>query len=144
RFGPGLDAPRHGGGRVRARGSARHAGLRARRQPPGFRLHGPRVRPHFAGALATLHIRRAHLVLHDFGGPWGLAWAATHPNESATATLIKTGVLRGYRWHYLARIWRTPLLGAFVSSRCYALELPAASQAWKPEGTAEGVRRPDV
>jgi pimeloyl-ACP methyl ester carboxylesterase len=25
--------------------------------------------------------------------------------------LINTGVLRGYRWHYLAKIWRTPALG---------------------------------
>jgi pimeloyl-ACP methyl ester carboxylesterase len=26
-------------------------------------------------------------------------------------TLIDTGVLPGYRWHRLARIWRTPVLG---------------------------------
>src|SRR5947209_20168161 len=25
--------------------------------------------------------------------------------------MVDTGVLSGYRWHYLARIWRTPLLG---------------------------------
>ena len=66
---------------------------------------------HLGAALAELGIRRAHLVLHDFGGPWGLAWAAAHPNEFASATLINTGLLLGYRWHYLARIWRTPVLG---------------------------------
>jgi len=80
-------------------------------KPPGFEYTVRGYARHLAGALAGLHIRRAHLVLHDFGGPWGLAWAATHPNEFATATLIDTGVLSGYRWHYLARIWRTPLLG---------------------------------
>ncbi|GIV79929.1 MAG: hypothetical protein KatS3mg050_4323 [Litorilinea sp.] len=26
-------------------------------------------------------------------------------------TLINIGIMPGYRWHYLARIWRTPLLG---------------------------------
>jgi pimeloyl-ACP methyl ester carboxylesterase len=80
-------------------------------KPPGFEYTVRGYARHLAGALAGLHIRRAHLVLHDFGGPWGLAWAAAHPHEFATVTLIDTGVLSGYRWHYLARIWRTPLLG---------------------------------
>ncbi|WP_407521044.1 alpha/beta fold hydrolase [Methylobacterium oryzisoli] len=66
---------------------------------------------HLAGLLDHLGIARAHLVLHDFGGPWGLAWAAAHPERWASAILINTGVLTGYRWHYMARIWRTPLLG---------------------------------
>ena|SRR5579883_171332 len=61
--------------------------------------------------LGELGIDRAHLVLHDFGGPWGLAWAAQHPGAFASAVLINTGILPGYRWHYLARIWRTPVLG---------------------------------
>src|SRR5262245_21773377 len=34
---------------------------------------------HLGGCLAELEVRRAHLVLHDFGGPWSLAWAAAHP-----------------------------------------------------------------
>ncbi len=62
-------------------------------------------------ALKQLGIVRAHLVLHDFGGPWGLMWAAMNPLGLASLTLINTGVLKGYRWHYMARIWRTPLLG---------------------------------
>jgi pimeloyl-ACP methyl ester carboxylesterase len=66
---------------------------------------------HLAGVLEQKGIRRAHLVLHDFGGPWGLAWAAAHPRALASLTLINIGALPGYRWHYLARIWRTPLAG---------------------------------
>jgi pimeloyl-ACP methyl ester carboxylesterase len=37
----------------------------------------------------------AHIVAHDFGGPWALAWAARHPDALASATLINTGVLIG-------------------------------------------------
>lgn len=66
---------------------------------------------HLAGVLSQLGIERAHLVLHDFGGPWGLAWAARHPDAFASVTLINTGVLPGYHWHRYARIWRTPGLG---------------------------------
>jgi len=62
-------------------------------------------------ALKQLGVLRAHLVLHDFGGPWGLMWAAMNPLGFASLTLINTGVLKGYRWHYMARIWRTPVLG---------------------------------
>jgi len=39
----------------------------------------------YAGYLATLldqlGITRAHIVAHDFGGPWALAWAARHPRR---------------------------------------------------------------
>ena len=65
---------------------------------------------HLDGALGRLGVRRAHLVLHDFGGPWGLQWAAEHPDQFASVVLINIGVMPEYRWHYLARIWRTPIL----------------------------------
>ena len=66
---------------------------------------------HLGAALESLGIRRAHLVLHDWGGMIGLGWAAAHPEAFASVVLIDTGVLLDYRWHYLAKIWRTPVLG---------------------------------
>jgi pimeloyl-ACP methyl ester carboxylesterase len=66
----------------------------------------------FLGALLDqLGVERAHLVLHDFGGPWGLAWALAEPHKAASIALINTGILPGYRWHAMARIWRMPLVG---------------------------------
>jgi pimeloyl-ACP methyl ester carboxylesterase len=61
--------------------------------------------------LVERGVQRAHLVMHDFGGSWGLAWAAANPQSIASVTCIDTGVLLGYHWHYLARIWQTPVLG---------------------------------
>jgi pimeloyl-ACP methyl ester carboxylesterase len=66
---------------------------------------------HLAALLDQLGITRAHVVAHDFGGPWALAWAVRHPGALASATLINTGVGIDYRWHRYARIWRTPVLG---------------------------------
>ena len=66
---------------------------------------------HFAGLVEQFGLDRVHLVLHDFGGPWGMAWASEHPKTVASITLINIGVLPGYRWHKYARIWRTPILG---------------------------------
>ena len=66
---------------------------------------------HLAGALDQLGVTRAHLVLHDFGGPWGLQWAVDHPDQHASTTLINTGVILREQWHALAKVWRTPVLG---------------------------------
>ncbi len=66
---------------------------------------------HLGGILRQLGVQRAHLVLHDFGGSWGLQWAVSHPQALASVTLINTGVLIDYRWHKYARIWRTPVAG---------------------------------
>jgi pimeloyl-ACP methyl ester carboxylesterase len=68
-------------------------------------------------ALATLGVERARMVLHDFGGPIGLAWITRNAARLETLTLIDIGILPGYRWHSLARLWRTPGLGeAFMAT----------------------------
>lgn len=79
--------------------------------PDGFAHDVPGYSGFVDEALTELGIERVHLVLHDFGGPIGLYWAATHADALAGITLIDTGVLPGYRWHSLARVWRTPVLG---------------------------------
>lgn len=74
-----------------------------------------------AGAFAELGIERVHLVGHDFGGPFAMLWGLQHPEEWASIVLINVGVLPGYRWHKMARRWRTPVVGEL-------------SQAWIPRG----------
>ena len=66
---------------------------------------------HLGGVIDQLGIGRVHLVAHDFGGPFALTWAAANPGKVASVTLINTGVLLDYRWHRLARVWRTPVVG---------------------------------
>jgi pimeloyl-ACP methyl ester carboxylesterase len=79
--------------------------------PAGFEHTVPGYAGFVEAALVALGVERVHLVLHDFGGPIGLTWAATHADRLASLTLIDIGILPGYRWHRLARIWRTPVLG---------------------------------
>lgn len=66
-------------------------------------------------ALETLGITSVQLVLHDFGGPIGLTWAAANTERVASVTLIDTGVLLDYKWHRTARIWQTPGLGELLN-----------------------------
>ena len=69
---------------------------------------------HLGLCLAELGIKRVHLVMHDFGGPWGLAWAVDEPGALASATIINSGIWPDYRWHFYARLWRVPLLGEII------------------------------
>jgi pimeloyl-ACP methyl ester carboxylesterase len=93
--------------------------------------------------LDQLGVTRAHLVLHDFGGGFGLAWAAAHPELFASVTLINTGVLLGYRWHKFARLWQTPVLGELVQAATtlsmFKLALNRDNPKPLPDGFAERI-----
>jgi pimeloyl-ACP methyl ester carboxylesterase len=79
--------------------------------PAGFEHSVPGYAAFVDAALGALGVERVHLVLHDFGGPIGLAWITAHVDRVASLTLIDIGILPGYKWHRLARLWRTPVLG---------------------------------
>ncbi len=67
-----------------------------------------------AGALDLLGVRRAHLVVHDFGGAFGFCWAAAHPDALASVVMFNTGTWTRGRWHRAARLWRRPVVGELV------------------------------
>lgn len=82
----------------------------------GFAHDVPAYATFVGEALAELGVERVHLVIHDFGGPIGLVWAMMHAEALASVTLIDTGLMPGYRWHPLARIWRTPVAGELLQA----------------------------
>jgi pimeloyl-ACP methyl ester carboxylesterase len=98
----------------------------------------------YLGALLEqIGVTRAHLVLHDFGGGFGLAYAAAHPERVASITLINTGVLLGYRWHKFAKIWQTPVLGELFQAasnlRMLKLALARDNPRPLPDGFVERI-----
>jgi pimeloyl-ACP methyl ester carboxylesterase len=61
--------------------------------------------------LEQRELERVSLVVHDWGAV-GLAYAQRHPERIERLVIINAvPFLAGYRWHRIARIWRTPLLG---------------------------------
>jgi len=51
------------------------------------------------------------LVVHDWGVV-GLAWAQRFPERVERLVVVNAvPLLPGYRWHRIARAWRTPVLG---------------------------------
>lgn len=83
-------------------------------KPRDFDYTVPGYAEHLDRMLHHLGVERAHLVVHDFGGGWGLLWAARHLDRVASLTLIDIGILPGYRGHALAILWTTPLVGELV------------------------------
>jgi pimeloyl-ACP methyl ester carboxylesterase len=61
--------------------------------------------------VETIGLERFSLVVHDWGG-LGLALAQRFPDRIERLVLHAcVPLLPGYRWHWVARVWRTPLLG---------------------------------
>jgi len=72
-----------------------------------------------------------NLVVHDFGGPFGLAWAVRHPERVRRLAVINSVFHADYRGHLWAWVWRTPLLGelslALLTRRAFARALRRGS-----------------
>jgi pimeloyl-ACP methyl ester carboxylesterase len=108
---------------------------------PGFgNADKPGCLDYSAGTYATfigaavehLGLDRAHLVMHDLGGT-GLLWAAAHPGAVASVTLIATGILLDFRWHWSARMYRAPLLGELAVHATTRRGFRAAFRYYNPQ-----------
>lgn len=61
--------------------------------------------------LDMLELEQLNLVVHDWGAV-GLVFAQRHPQRIQRLVVINAvPLLAGYRWHRIARVWRTPVLG---------------------------------
>jgi pimeloyl-ACP methyl ester carboxylesterase len=84
--------------------------------------------------LDFLEIERVSLVMHDWGSV-GLAFAQRHPERVARLVVINAvPLLPGFRWHRVARVWRTPLLGELMmgSTGRYTLRRASAESNSTP------------
>ena len=117
---------------------------------PGFGAADPRRDSDYSvssygrfvhGVIEHYGIRRVHVVGHDFGGPFAASWAADHPDRVASVTFLNTGVLVGYTWHRMARLWQTPVVGELmmaastrrVSEKMLARDNPGLALPWVEE-----------
>jgi len=77
-----------------------------------------------------LGLDRFSIVMHDWGSV-GLALAQALPER--VERLVAIGVvpfLPGYRWHRVARIWRTPLAGELFMGYAFKWGMRRASREW--------------
>jgi pimeloyl-ACP methyl ester carboxylesterase len=88
-------------------------------------------------ARKQLGVESVHLVVHDFGGPFGLLWGLQHPQDWASVVLLNIGVMPGYVWHTMAKRWRTPVLGELVQAWIPRRAWRRAMQGSSPKGLPE-------
>lgn len=83
----------------------------------GYRLKD-RVRD-FGAWMASLNLtEKAHIVVHDWGGPIGLSWAAANPDKVASLTIMNTGLRRPPGWRLPSKLLlfeATPILGRLLA-----------------------------
>lgn len=73
-----------------------------------------------------------HVVAHDFGGISAAAWMANYPQRFRSFTVSNSAFSTAFRWHFWARVWRTPMLGEFsmlaTNRLMFGLELRRGSR----------------
>jgi len=66
--------------------------------------------------LNALNItEKVNIVSHDHGGPFAMTWAVQHPERVHKQVIMNSLYHAEYRWHFWARLWRTPLLGEYLA-----------------------------
>jgi pimeloyl-ACP methyl ester carboxylesterase len=103
-------------------------------KPPEFDYRISAYADFLQAAITQLGIDRVHLVVHDFGGPFGLFWGVQHPEAWRSVVLINVGVMPGYVWHSMAKRWRTRGLGELVQAWIPRWGWRRAMQASSPRG----------
>jgi pimeloyl-ACP methyl ester carboxylesterase len=99
--------------------------------------------------LDLVGVDRVRLVVHDWGAA-GLVWAQANPDRVERLVVIDAvPLLPGYRWHPIARAWRTRGLGEFAVGLTTRFALrrvmprPLADAVWPhfDQGTQRAILR---
>jgi haloalkane dehalogenase len=95
------------------------------------------------------------LVVHDWGGLIGLAWACEHPDAVRALVISSTGFFPDGKWHGVAQMARTPGqgeemmdnmtregLGALLTAQSSGIDDATLDEYWK--GFADETRRAGI
>jgi len=91
-------------------------------------------------------VQRVRLVVHDWGAA-ALAFAQRHPERIERLVLVNAvPLLPGYRWHRVARLWRTRFIGEMamgltLRSTMKRAVRPAFASGQVPDGFVEAAMR---
>ena len=106
-----LDRPGRTHGRIRARRRLRHARLRARGQATEFRVLGARRNP--VPRRCAVGARHRPRALRAARPRWAVgSGMGRRPSRSGRKRRVdQHRRLLDYKWHFLARLWQTPVVG---------------------------------
>lgn len=82
-----------------------------------------------SGLVASLGLKKVHLIVHDWGGAIGLGWAGENPGLVGRITILNTGAFRSQRIPARIALCKAPLLGPFLVRAFNAFAWPATWMA---------------
>ena len=118
-----------------------HAGMGLSDKPPAYPY---RLRTHadnLAALVEHLGLRRVHLVVHDWGGAIGFAWAARHPELVGRVVILNTAAFPARRIPLRINVCRTPLLGEWLIRGVNGFARAATVQTMHRRALAPEVKR---
>ncbi|MGH2905236.1 MAG: alpha/beta fold hydrolase [Solirubrobacterales bacterium] len=90
--------------------------------------------------IGQLGWERFSIVVHDWGGLGLVTAQELHDRVERLVVINSVPLLPGYRWHRIARAWRTPLLGELVMglttkalTKLISKESRPSREPWPPE-----------
>jgi haloalkane dehalogenase len=93
------------------------------------------------GLVASLGLKRVHLLVHDWGGAIGFGWATRHPEIIGRIVILNTAAFHLPRIPLRIRMCRTPLIGEALLRGLNAFAWAATRMAVKRTSLASDVRR---
>jgi haloalkane dehalogenase len=83
----------------------------------------------FARLMDHLDLPPFHLVVHDWGGPIGLAYGVEHPRKIKSLTILNTAAFNSKRIPWRILLCKTPILGRFLIQGLNGFAWPATFMA---------------
>jgi haloalkane dehalogenase len=118
-----------------------HIGMGLSDKPAGYPYRLATHIENLERLVATLGLKRVHLVVHDWGGAIGLGWAVRHPEMVGRIVILNTAAFPSPRMPFRIAVCRMPLAGEALVRGLNAFAGPATWMAVNRKPLAAEVRR---
>lgn len=106
-----------------------HIGMGLSAKPPQYDYRLATRISDLEGLVASLGLRRVHLVVHDWGGAIGFGFAARHPDLVGRIVILNTAAFPADRIPMRIALCRVPVLGPAIVRGCNGFAWPATWMA---------------
>ncbi|HUG11453.1 MAG TPA: alpha/beta fold hydrolase [Opitutaceae bacterium] len=106
-----------------------HVGMGLSDKPQDYRYTLEQRIADIGSLVATLGLKRVHLIVHDWGGAIGFGWARRNPNVVGRIVITNTAAFPDTRIPFRIAVCRWPLVGPLVVRGLNGFAAAAASMA---------------
>jgi haloalkane dehalogenase len=108
-----------------------HIGMGLSEKPPGYSYRLETRISDIEGLVASLGLKKVHLVVHDWGGAIGFGLAARRPELIGRIVILNTAAFRSPHIPARIQLCKLPVVGPFIVRACNGFAWPATWMAMK-------------